>query len=387
MRIALYHDLPAGGALRFARASVASTKDEHSYVLFVAEHETVDPVLTDLVDEVRRVPAPSAYASLPGRAGALGRALVGQRAVARAIDVGRFDLALFHPSQVTQAPTALAHVGATPTLYFAQEPRRRSYEHGYQPWVEARRGPRRLVADGAKVPFERWMTRLDREAVARAHVVATNSSFSVESLARAYGRDAALCHLGVPVDDAPLPARRVPRMVLSVGALDPTKGHDLVVEALGLVAPEARPSFTVVGERVDPRFRAELERRAGELGVALTIRTQISDADLRACYVAATATVAAARLEPFGLTPLESLAVGTPVLAVREGGFRETVTHGVNGILVDRAAGALAEGMARVCELADLVDPDTIRKSIVPYWSWDRCMDDFRALVERSAVR
>ena len=63
------------------------------------------------------------------------------------------------------------------------------------------------------------------------------------------------------------------------------------------------------------------------------------------------------------------------------------MTDGVNGVLVDRNPAALAAGMSRVCELADLVDPDTIRKSILPYWSWDRCMDDYRAVLARAAGR
>ena len=385
MRIALHHDLPAGGALRFARDSVASTNREHSYVLFLDDTQVVDPVLARNVDEVRRVPVTSFAAAAPGRAGDLRRMVAGQRAIAAAIDGGRFDLALFHPSQVTQAPTALSHLRETRSLYFAQEPRRRAYERGYQPWIDGRQGARKVVAGWARAAQERWLTRLDRDAVDHASVVATNSSFSVESIARAYARDAELCHLGVRIDDAPLAPRGTERSLLSVGALDPTKGHDLVVDALGLLPASARPSLTVVHERVDPRFRALLEDRARDLDVALTIRSEVSDAELAALYSTATATVAASRLEPFGLTPLESMAVGTPVLAVREGGFRETVTHGVNGILVDRNPAALAVGVGQVLELADLVEPDTIRKSVQPHWTWERCMDDFRALLERVA--
>lgn len=385
MRIALHHDLPAGGALRFARDSVRSTRDEHRYVMFVAAGETVDPVLAALVDDVRVVPLPTAADRVPGRAGDLARALVGQRAVAGAIDADQFDLALFHPSQLTQAPAALCHLQSTRSLYFAQEPRRRSYERGYQPWVEARHGARRVVAAWGRSGQEAVLRRIDRLAVARAGTLATNSSFSVESIARAYGRDAQLCHLGVALDDEPLPPRTRRGRLLSVGALDPTKGHDLIVEALGLLAPENRPALTVVHERLDPIFRDRLVARARELAVSLVIRSEVTDAELRDSYLGADATVAAARLEPFGLTPLESMAVGTPVLAVREGGFRETVTPGVNGVLVDRSARALADGVAAVLELGDLVEPENVRKSLWPYWSWDRCMDDFRDLLVRSA--
>jgi len=41
-------------------------------------------------------------------------------------------------------------------------------------------------------------------------------------------------------------------------------------------------------------------------------------------------------LEPFGLAPLEAMACGTPVIAVKEGGVRESVVHNETGILTER---------------------------------------------------
>ena len=52
------------------------------------------------------------------------------------------------------------------------------------------------------------------------------------------------------------------------------------------------------------------------------------------------------------------------------------------------AARVLAErGLtARVdAELADLVEPEAIRKSVQPHWTWERCMDDFRSLLDHAA--
>ncbi|MEY2592260.1 MAG: hypothetical protein QOJ67_4244, partial [Acidimicrobiaceae bacterium] len=357
MRIALYHDLPAGGALRFAREMTRRSARRHTYVMFVADGEAVDAELAAAVSDVRHVEVPRALAVLPARAAHLARTLAGQRAIARAIDHGSFDVALFHPSQTTQAPHALSQVERTPTLYFAQEPRRRTYERGYQPWLEPDAPVRRLAVRSARRVTEPCFARLDREAAARASVIAANSSFSVESIARAYGRHAHLCHLGVDLDTFPLATSPGPAMLLSVGALDPTKGHDLLVEALGLLPAPVRPPLTVVHERADPRFADSLARRATGLGVELRVRAHVSDRELADLYASASATVAAARLEPFGLTPLESMAVGTPVLAVREGGYRETVIDGTNGILVDRNPAALAAGIEKVLELAALSDP------------------------------
>ena len=41
-------------------------------------------------------------------------------------------------------------------------------------------------------------------------------------------------------------------------------------------------------------------------------------------------------VEDFGITPLEAMALGTPVVALREGGVLDTVVEGVTGIFFDR---------------------------------------------------
>jgi glycosyltransferase involved in cell wall biosynthesis len=56
----------------------------------------------------------------------------------------------------------------------------------------------------------------------------------------------------------------------------------------------------------------------------------------------------APRLEPFGYAPLEANACGTPVIAVAEGGVRETIQDGVNGILVEHASASMAAAIERL---------------------------------------
>jgi glycosyltransferase involved in cell wall biosynthesis len=50
----------------------------------------------------------------------------------------------------------------------------------------------------------------------------------------------------------------------------------------------------------------------------------------------ARAVVSLARGEPFGLTPIEAQAAGTPALMVNEGGYRHTIEDGVTGRLLPR---------------------------------------------------
>jgi glycosyltransferase involved in cell wall biosynthesis len=65
--------------------------------------------------------------------------------------------------------------------------------------------------------------------------------------------------------------------------------------------------------------------------------------------------VYAPRLEPFGLAPLEANACGLPVVAVAEGGVRETIIDGVNGFLVQHQPQMMAHAIQRLTQDKDLV--------------------------------
>jgi glycosyltransferase involved in cell wall biosynthesis len=64
--------------------------------------------------------------------------------------------------------------------------------------------------------------------------------------------------------------------------------------------------------------------------------------------------VFAPRLEPFGLVPLEAGACGTPVIVVAEGGLRETVVDGVNGLVADPTPAGMAAAIERLRDDAGL---------------------------------
>lgn len=62
---------------------------------------------------------------------------------------------------------------------------------------------------------------------------------------------------------------------------------------------------------------------------------RLSDDDLKQIYAKARGFIALAKDEDFGITPVESMACGAPVIAYRGGGFVETVVDGVTGLLID----------------------------------------------------
>jgi glycosyltransferase involved in cell wall biosynthesis len=63
-------------------------------------------------------------------------------------------------------------------------------------------------------------------------------------------------------------------------------------------------------------------------------------------YARCTAVLFTAFNEDFGLTPVEAMARGKPVIAVNCGGPRETVLHDVTGLLVDADPARFAQAMS-----------------------------------------
>jgi glycosyltransferase involved in cell wall biosynthesis len=131
-------------------------------------------------------------------------------------------------------------------------------------------------------------------------------------------------------------------IVLQLGRMVPRKGVETVVQAMALLPRETLPRLLVVGgesDRADARITPEigrLQRIAQEAGVADIVgfpgRKQRDQ--LRAYYCAANVFVTTPWYEPFGITPLEAMACGTPVVGSAVGGIRYSVVDSLTGYLV-----------------------------------------------------
>ncbi|WP_344078890.1 glycosyltransferase [Luedemannella helvata] len=122
--------------------------------------------------------------------------------------------------------------------------------------------------------------------------------------------------------------------VVTVGRLVPRKGYDDLIRAVhGLGEVE----LVIVGgppegAAADPEGQrlADLARR---LGISDRVRLvgPIAPADMPAWYRSADVVACAPWYEPFGLTPLEAMACGVPVVTYAVGGLQDTVLDGVTG--------------------------------------------------------
>ena len=79
--------------------------------------------------------------------------------------------------------------------------------------------------------------------------------------------------------------------------------------------------------------------------------------------------------EPFGLSVVEAMACGTPVIAIRRGSMAELIDDGVTGFLVDNVDEAIA-AIERIGE----IDRAACRKAAATRVSVDRMADEYFAL-------
>jgi glycosyltransferase involved in cell wall biosynthesis len=353
MRVALFDNTLSGGSKREAY-ELGRALSAHGHVVDLWTTTAADTTFLPMERISRRRvcyrwPAPHpAPVSLPGLRGYLAALewstrlrhvrRVSQRMAAH-IDRSGYDFVFAHHCQPVQGPYLLRFL-RTPSVYYCAEPMRAFYEPPIerpyaQPVTLLDRWQRRWYAPAQGLTAA-YSKSEDAANVRQATVLLTNSYFTAESIYRAYGRRALVSYLGVDVECfQPL---GLPRegFVLSVGAVSPFKGYDFIVRALGCMAAEGRPPLLIVGNAVSGAEQAYLESMARDRGVSLEVRRNVPEEELVRLYNRARALVYAPVLEPFGFAPLEAMACGTPVVAVAEGGVRESVRDGVTGLLTQR---------------------------------------------------
>jgi glycosyltransferase involved in cell wall biosynthesis len=150
---------------------------------------------------------------------------------------------------------------------------------------------------------------------------------------------------GAPLDRAALSTPDRAPLLLGMGRLHPSKGHDVTLRALQLL-PEAWLWIAGSGP-----LEAELKRLAVELGVAERVRWLGWRADASALYRTADVCVFPSRFEPLGNVVIQAWAHGLPIVAAGSVGPAALIRDGVDGRLtpIDDPA-ALAHTVAELLD-------------------------------------
>lgn len=215
------------------------------------------------------------------------------------------------------------------------------------------KGSFRTVATAAAAGLGPMLRRWDQRAAHRAALYLVNSRAVATMVHEAYGIDAEVLS-PPPALDADGPLTPVPGIdagfVLSVSRLLPYKNVDVVFEMA-----RRRPDLEFIHVGGGP-LRAQLEAQRPS---NVRMLDAVTDDQLRWLYHAAVVLIAPS-YEDFGLTPLEAASCGTPTIALRAGGYLDTIIDRTTGLLFDELEPSLiAVTLDRL--LADPPDQQVLR--------------------------
>lgn len=346
--VALAHDYATqrGGAERVA--------------LVMADAFPGSPIYTTLYDPEGTYPE---FANVPLRASPLNRVPLLRRdhrlalpLLAPIVSTAKVDAEVLVASS---SGWAHGYRGAARTIVYCYTPARWLYfpdrylssrAPGFKGYV------RDMAARGAVSVLGGALRRWDGRAAHRADVYLACSTVVRSVIEKEYGLEAEV--LAPP--PAMLPAGPecgvdvAPGFLLCVARLLPYKNVDLVMEAANKLGG---PDLVVVGDGPDRARLAEIAESLGNVRVHFLGR--VDDAQLRWLYRNAS-TLVAASYEDFGLSPLEANAFGRPAVALRAGGFLDSIREGVTGGYFDSLdPGEMADAID--CSLRTEWDSDTLQ--------------------------
>jgi glycosyltransferase involved in cell wall biosynthesis len=151
-------------------------------------------------------------------------------------------------------------------------------------------------------------------------------------------------------------------------AIDLARRADLPLVLAGIIHDEA-----YFAREVAPHVDGERVRYVGSVGPA--DRDELLGGAMALVHMINFA-------EPFGLSMVEAMACGTPVIGRRRGSVPEVIDEGVTGFVVDDVAGAV-EAIPRTAAL----DRGAVRARCAERFSRDRMVDEYLALYERLVAR
>ncbi|MAZ18296.1 MAG: glycosyl transferase family 1 [Ahrensia sp.] len=240
-------------------------------------------------------------------------------------------------------------------------------------FVDALPAAQRLAA----IPLLAAYERAYRHAIARMDVIVANSENTRARIRQYLDRDSIVVH--PPCDTERFIWRGQKDYFLSTARLAPLKRVDRIVTAF-----RDMPDKNLVVVSGGSELPALRRLAAGARNI--DIRGWVAEDELHALIGNAIATIYLAEDEDFGMSPVESMAAGKPVIGVSEGGLLETVIPEETGILVPAGAA--------VADLADAVGRLTPARALAmrsacearaAHFSREKFIDAMKAVIRNCA--
>jgi len=349
MKIAIFHNLPSGGAKRavFEMSRVLANRGNllHEFAFSTADNNflsiekiaskstIISIVWTPYLNH--RVPMLTPYLNTIIGLKNLRKLNRFSEEAAKKIDSDNYDIVFVHDCRVVLNPYILRYL-TSPTVFYCH--------HGT--WknpgldVMVKRSGLEYLKDiyysPARKIYAKSETKAEHENIKWADLVLVNSNFSQKKVLNKYGIKSEIAYLGVDTKKFHPLKMTKKNYVFSVGVITYRKGYRFLIKALGRISNSIRPPLVIAANSEDPYELDYIRKLASSHHVDLHVERVTDDELLVKLYSQASAFIFTSIIEPFGLVVLEAMACGTPVISVKEGGPCESIIDGETGFLVER---------------------------------------------------
>lgn len=241
------------------------------------------------------------------------------------MDLSDFDVVIVSAAGTYVSPNYVKIGKKTKLICYYHTPPR--YLYGYPtaaPWGSV--FWRRALYFFGRLPMH-FLRMADYKIAQKPDIILTNSEEVAERVQKFYRRDAKVVNPPVHIPKKPKVKRE--NFYLTGGRLARPKRIDLAIK----MANKRKIPLKVFG-RDFQNYAAELKAMAG---ATVDFVGEVTDKEKWDLMAKAKAFIFPAELEDFGITPVEAMAVGTPVIALKSGGLKETVVDGKTGVFFEKA--------------------------------------------------
>lgn len=363
MKIAVFHELPEGGAKNatIKIGSLLKTFGHNVDLYYVAEKEdSLDSSIFNNIYFYEFKPkiwnGNDWKTRLCKDTVELFKLYKLNKKVAMEINLKGYDFILINASQFIEAPFILRFLKSF-KVFYAHDP---NYRIIYEKLLDV---PKSLSFFRYSYErFNRFFRKIfDFSNILKADLIIANSYFSKNLILKTYKRKSEVAYLGVDVNIFKPKDVKKEIDILFVGSRDPIDGYTLLLDALELLGNKLNVVFV-----------------PGESRKMLTSKEMI---DL---YQKTRIVVCLAVNEPFGLVPLEAMSCAVPVVAVNDGGYKESVINKETGFLIKRDSKKLAEKIQLLLNNSNLAEKmgRNGRENVLQNWTWDKSIERFIKIIK-----
>lgn len=350
MKIAMFHELPPGGARRAVNELARELKKKHTVDLYYVDStknvsETVFFTHSYFFQFKPKVwKGKNWKIRLYKDTIELLKLYFLHKKISHKIKKHKYDILFIHSSKFTEAPFLLRFPNEN-KVFYCHDPH---YRMLYEPVLKIANN-----LDTFRKTYEKINRSIrkiiDKTNLTHADLILSNSEYTKQGVKKTYGLESKVCYLGVDHKVFKPIETKKDIDLFYIGSSEPVDGYPLLQEIVKKIPKQITTRCILVeDEWID------------------------SDKELQTLYCRSKVVLSLSVNEPLGLVPLEAMACGTPVIATNEAGHKETVKDGLTGYLVAKNSTLIAKQLLRLIrsESKRIKMGHNARQQIVEKWTW-----------------